>query len=206
MKDIHPQYLRQRNIYVPFKPEEESLELGKLIAQYNANERRLQLTVVAESRQSAEASELGDAEIVTERRGQVSDGGVVLAWCPTHKTMRLLDELQDSIVVVVEFAEPSLKGWAKDVGAYNVFAQSVMTSKITDAGAELITQITTHGYKGWKTDSARAATMELLRELDDIGELEPPVLLERARRAGRGRFQDNLKVVVREYLDGRKRR
>jgi hypothetical protein len=96
--DIAEEVLRHEYIYVPWEDEVDTVEAGKELALYVARKHCGRLTVVCPVKSNAtHHDELAKLPIVTERSGAVVDGGVVLAWCPSHKVMEKVRHLRKSV-------------------------------------------------------------------------------------------------------------
>ena len=131
MSDRLEEVLRHRYVYLPRGETKDTLHPGKLLGLAVARARGVPLTVLAPQKNSATIhSELAKLEIVTERSGRVSDGGVVLAWCPRYKTMEKAQHLEKSAVVLVEWIPGEFEGWAKLNQAYNVVTGEVMDAAL----------------------------------------------------------------------------
>lgn len=111
MSDRLDEVLTHRYVYLPRGTTKDTLQPGKLLGLAVARARRVPLTVLAPQKNSATFhAELAKLEIVTERSGRVSDGGVVLAWCPRYKTMEKAQHLEKSVVVLVEWVPGEFEG------------------------------------------------------------------------------------------------
>lgn len=176
------EYLRHRYLYVPWRDDIDTMPIGKALGLLAANQHSARLTVVCPLKSNAQHHpELARKEIVTERSGQVRDGGVVLAWCPTYKAMVKTYRLEQSVVVLTEWANPSFLGWAKLHGAFNVFTGTVMDAGLSDVGRGLLHEIVDEGYNGWHDDIARRMTTRHLEQLAAAGEYDRTVVLAYAR-------------------------
>src|SRR4051794_30432755 len=127
MSDLLEEVLRHRYIYLPRGTEKDTLEFGKKLGLAVARRHRARLTVLSVQKSGAtHHPELTKQTIVSERSGYIQDGGVVLAWCPRHKTMEKLQHLETSVVVLVEWIPGEMEAWAKVNGAYNVVTGKMM--------------------------------------------------------------------------------
>lgn len=166
MGDLAEEVLRHQYIYMPWEAGTDTLGAGKELALYVAREHCGHLTVVCPDKSCAtEHNELARLPIVTERSGRVVDGGVVLAWCPTHKVMEKVRHLDTSVMVLVEWPPERFDGWAKLVGAYNALTGKVMASGLSTAGRKVLEQIVFEGYNGWHDQIAERMTLSFLSEL-----------------------------------------
>ncbi|GHE36781.1 hypothetical protein GCM10017673_44140 [Streptosporangium violaceochromogenes] len=88
MSDQLVEVLKHRFIYVPWGAEKDTIEPDKRLGLAVARKHGARLTFLCAQKSNAtHHPELAKVEIVTERSGFVRDGGVVLAWCPTHKVI-----------------------------------------------------------------------------------------------------------------------
>ena len=110
---------------------------------------------------AAHHPELAKLPIVTERSGSIPDGGVVLAWCPRHKTLGKLQHLENSVIVLVEWNPGAMAAWARLREAYNVVSGEVMHSGLAES-TELLEGLVAEGYNGWTKSTDVMMTEELL--------------------------------------------
>ncbi|WGY01800.1 hypothetical protein QI633_25105 [Nocardioides sp. QY071] len=106
---------------------------------------------------------------MSERSGYIEDGGVVLAWCPRHKTMEKLHQLEKSVVVLVEWVPGQMAAWAKINEAYNILTGEVMESGLDEETTELLEGIVTEGYNGWTKSIDVTLTKSYLEDLSKAG-------------------------------------
>lgn len=110
---IDPEYLKHQYLYVPWIKGHDLIEAGKAIGLHVAKQHKARLTVVCPRKSDANYhDEFAKLPVVTERSGQVTDGGVVLAWCPTRKVMGKVHHLEKSVVVLVEWPTENFEAWA----------------------------------------------------------------------------------------------
>jgi len=184
MPEIDPEYLKHQYLYVPYEDKIDTVAIGKAIGLYVAGQLGVRLTILTVMKSNASMHrEFNGLTVVTERSGSISEGSVVLAWCPTDKAMDKLSHLSKSIAVAVEWPTTSLRGWAKLVGAYNIFTGTTMESGLSPAGLATMDDIVSEGYNGWHDDIARTLVHGHLRELSDRGEYDRELVLAHARRA-----------------------
>ncbi len=195
--DIAAEVMKHRYIYVPWGSGLDTVEAGKALGLHVAKKHDARLTVLATLKSNAEHhAELAKLPIVTERSGGVSDGGVVLAWCPSYKVMDKIRDLDESVVVLVEWPTESYEGWAQLVGAYNVVTGEVMKSGLSEAGMNALEGIVFEGYKGWHDDIASRLTRARLEELRELGECDRELILAYVR-VHRGQYgTDRLEKVL----------
>jgi hypothetical protein len=195
--DIEAEVLKHRYVYVPWVSGLETVETGKALGLHAAKQHRARLTVVATLKSNAEHhAELAKLPIVSERSGGVSDGGVVLAWCPSYKVMDKVRGLEKSAIILVEWPTESYAGWAKLVGAYNVVTGEVMESGLSEAGMKALEGIAFEGYKGWHDDIAIRLTRARLEELRELREYDRELVLAYVR-IHRGQYGiDRLEKVL----------
>lgn len=174
--------LKHRHIYVPRGTEQDTIQPGKALGLAVAREHRVHLTVVAPRKDSATYHpELASFEIVTERSGYPQDGGVVLAWCPTYKVMEKVQQLERSVVVLVEWIPGEFDAWAKLHGAYNVGTGEVMDASLSSESAEALEGIVHEGYNGWTKRTDELMTLGLLKDLAASGAYDRELVLAYAR-------------------------
>ena len=184
MSEIDPQLLKHKYLYVPYSERIDTMAIGKAVGLYVAQQHRASLTVVTVQKSNAVFHpEFKNLTVVTERSGTVREGGIVIAWCPTMKVMDKISHLAESIVVAVEWPATRLEGWAKLVGAYNVFTRQAMQSGLSEAGTRALNEIVEEGYNGWHDDIARTLALGHLQELRDSGSYDREIVLAFARRA-----------------------
>ncbi|UUW88646.1 hypothetical protein [Pimelobacter simplex] len=183
MSDRLDEVLKHRYVYVPRGETKDTLQPGKLLGLAVARARRVPLTVLAPQKNSATFhDELAKLEIVTERSGQVSDGGVVLAWCPRFKTMEKAQHLEQSVVILVEWIPGEFEGWAKLNQAYNVVTGKVMDAALTPAAVEALDRLVFEGYKGWTDSISARMVTSYLTDLADAGAYDRNIVLAYARQ------------------------
>ena len=185
MSEVDPNYLKHQYLYVPYvEGGIDTVGVGKAIGLYVAQQHKAALTIVTVAKSNASFhSEFDKRPVVTERSGEVREGGVVLAWCPTYKVMDKVYRLTKSIVVLVEWPSSRFEGWAKLVGAYNVITRSVMQSGLTETRTAALEGIVWAGYNGWHDDIARRSTTARLEELAADGGYDRELVLAYARRS-----------------------
>lgn len=178
---IDPEYLKHQHLYVPWIEGYDIIEAGKAIGIYVAQQHKARLTIVCPLKSNANYhKEFAKLPIVTERSGQVTDGGVVLAWCPTRKLMDKIHHLEKSIVVLVEWPTENFEAWAKLVGAYNVVTREVMSANLSDDAVKALEGVVWEGYNGWHDSTAEILTTSRLKELDALGEYDRAIVIEYA--------------------------
>ena len=176
------EFLRYQHLYVPWREGVDTMPVGKGLGLWLAEQHGARLTVVSPLKSNAEHHpELARKEIVTERSGQVRDGGVVLAWCPTYKAMAKTYNLERSVIVLAAWASPRFVGWAKLHSALNVLTGKVMESGLTATGRKLLQDIVDEGYNGWHDDIAHRMTTRHLEQLAAADEYDRSVVLAYAR-------------------------
>lgn len=178
---IDPEYLKHQYLYVPWIEGHDIIDAGKALGIYVAQHHKARLTIVCPLKSNANYhKEFAKLPIVTERSGQVADGGVVLAWCPTRKLMDKIHHLEKSIVVLVEWPTENFEAWAKLVGAYNVVTREVMSANLSDDAIKTLEGIVWEGYNGWDDSTAEILTTSRLRELDALGQYDRDIVIEYA--------------------------
>lgn len=178
--------LEHRYIYVPREYGTDTLELGKRLGLALARGHRVPLTVLsAQKPGAADHPELAHRNIVSERSGRLEDSGVVLAWCPRHKTMEKLHRLQKSVVVLVEWIPGEMEAWAKLNEAYNVVTGKVMDSGLSEEAIELMEAVVGEGYNGWTKKADVTITKGMLADLWKAGAYDRDLVLAYARREKR---------------------
>lgn len=183
MSDRLDEVLKHRYVYLPRGETKDTLRPGKLLGLAVARARRMPLTVLAPQKNSATFhSELAKLEIVTERSGRVSDGGVVLAWCPRYKTMEKAQHLEKSVVVLVEWIPGEFDGWAKLNQAYNVVTGEIMDAALSPASVEALDRLVFEGYKGWTDSISARMVTSYLTDLADAGAYDRDIVLAYARQ------------------------
>lgn len=178
---IDPEYLKHQYLYVPWIEGKDIISVGKALGLYVAREHNSRLTVVCPLKSNANHhKEFAKLPVVTERSGQVADGGVVLAWCPTRKLMDKIHHLEKSIVVLVEWPTANFEAWANLVGAYNIVTGEVMTANLSDNATKALEGIVWEGYNGWHDSTAEILTTSRLKELAELGEYDRSIVIEYA--------------------------
>lgn len=196
------EYLRHRHLFVPWRDGVDTLTAGKKLGLWLTQQHEARLTVVSPLKSNAEHHpELARETIVTERSGQVRDGGVVLAWCPTYKAMAKTYGLERSVIVLTAWSSPRFVGWAKLHSAYNVLTGKVMESGLTATGRELLQDIVDEGYNGWHDDIARRMTTRHLEQLATADEYDRSVVLAYAREH-RAEYGIDRLVRILDAFDG----
>lgn len=201
---VDPGYLKHQYLYVPFVEGKDTISAGKALGLYVAQQHKARLTIVTVQKANASYHhEFDKLLVVTERSGSVTDGGVVLAWCPTYKVMDKLSHVGKSIIVAVEWPTTPLEGWAKLVGAYNVITRSVMKSGLSEAGTKALEGIVWEGYNGWHDDIARRLTLKRLEELDASDGYDRELVLAYARREKSEYAMKNLEKILATFEPSR---
>lgn len=183
MSELMDEVLEHRYVYLPRGEVEDTLEIGKTLGLAVAHAHRVPLTVLSAQKNGASHhAELAKLTIVTERSGSVSDGGVVLAWCPRHKTMEKLQHLENSVVMVVEWIPGEMAAWAKVNEAYNVVTREVMDAGLGDEARAALDAIMSEGYKGWTDDISDRVVRGYLQDLQMAGAYDRELVLAYARQ------------------------
>lgn len=183
MSDRLQAALKHQNIYVPRGTEMDTLALGKQLGLAIARGHRARLTILSPQKIGAtHHPELAKQTIVSERSGHIEDGGVVLAWCPRHKTMEKLQHLEKSVVVLVEWTPGQMEAWARLNGAYNVVTGEVMYTGLSEDATELLEGIVTEGYNGWTKSTDVRMTNSYLADLSKAGAYDRDLVLAYARQ------------------------
>jgi hypothetical protein len=191
--------LKHRYVYVPRGEQKDTLQLGKLLGLglALAREHRARLTALSVQKSGATFhSELAKQTIVTERSGSVPDGGVVLAWCPRHKTMEKLQHLENSVIVLVEWIPGEMEAWAKLHQAYNIVTDEVMDAGLSDEATEILDHIVFEGYKGWTDSISERLVRSYLDDLAALGEYDRNLVLAYARRTKYESSIERLKKIL----------
>lgn len=183
MPDRLDEALKHRYIYLPRGAENDTLGPGKQLGLAAARRLGTRLTVVSVQKNGAtHHPELAKQTIVTERSGRVDDGGVVLAWCPRHKTMEKLHHLENSVVVLVEWVPGEMEWWAKLNQAYNIVTGEVMDTGLSDEATEILEGVVYEGYKGWTDNISERMVRSSLDDLAALGEYDRDLVLAYARQ------------------------
>lgn len=201
---IDPEYLKHQYLYVPWIEDKDIIEAGKALGLYVAQQHKARLTVVCPLKSNASYhDEFAKLPVVTERSGQVADGGVVLAWCPTRKVMDKVHHLEKSVVVLVEWPTENFEAWAKLVGAYNVVTGEVMSAGLSVPGMKVLEGIVWEGYNGWHDSTAELLTTARLKELEDLGEYDRAIVMQyAAQHRGQTSIQ-RLEKILDRFEHGR---
>ncbi|MCG8150677.1 hypothetical protein GUY44_09315 [Pimelobacter simplex] len=147
--------------------------------------------------------ELAKQTIVTERSGSVDDGGVVLAWCPRHKTMEKLHHLKKSVVVLVEWIPGEMEAWAKLNQAYNVVTGEVMDVALSDQATQILESIVREGYKGWTDSISEPMVRSWLDDLAALGEYDRDLVLAYARQTKYEASIERLEKIIDKFTASR---
>jgi hypothetical protein len=191
------EYLRHQYLYLPWRDGVDTLSAGKSLGLWVAAQHDARMTVVTPLKSNAgDHPELAGHAVVTERSGQVHDGGVVLAWCPTYKAMAKTYRLENSIIVLTAWASPRFVGWAKLHAAFNVVTGKAMDAGLSEVGRKLLQDIVGEGYNGWHDDIARRMTTRHLEELVRADEYDRSVVLAYAREHASERGIDRLLRIL----------
>ncbi len=181
MTSLSPALLGHDHLYLPWVPEKPVYQAAvPLTTRLHAHHPGRPLTVVCPQSRHAPVRLVG-ATVVTEREGAVQDGGVVLVYRPTYRLVRKFAQLTDSIVVLVEWQEPSFEGWARSVGAFNVVSGRVEGPRMSETGRRCIDDVIAYGDRGWQDEPARHATEVELRKLQKAGLYDRELILALAR-------------------------
>lgn len=192
--------LKHRYIYVPRGTEKDTIQRGKALGLGVAREHRAHLTVVAPRKDSAtHHPELARLDIVTERSGYPQDGGVVLAWCPTFKVMEKVQQLEQSVVVLVEWIPGEFDAWAKLHGAYNVGTGEVMNAGLSPEASKALEGIVDEGYNGWTKSTDEHTTLGFLKDLAASGGYDPELVLAYARQSKSEQSIERLKKILDKF-------
>lgn len=200
MPDRLQEALKHQYVYVPRGKTKDTIGPGKLLGLAVARAHRGRLTVVAPQRHSAtHHTELAKLEIVTERSGHVNDGGVVLAWCPTHRAMEKVHHLEKSVVVLVEWIPGEFEAWAKLNEAYNVVTNEVMEAGLSDEVIEVLERIVFEGYNGWTKSTDVTLTKSYLEDLSKAGAYDRNLVLAYARQTKHESSVERLKKILDDF-------
>lgn len=195
MADTMKEVLKHQYIYVPRV--KDALNLGRQLALIVARARGTRLRVLAPQKNSATFHpELAKLEIVTERSGHLDDGGVILAWCPTHRAMEKTHHLDKSVIVLVEWTLGEFAAWAKLVGAYNVTTGEVMSAELSAEARKALEMIVYEGYNGWTKSTDQLMTMSYLEDLRAAGAYDRELVLAFARQTKWEGSIDRLKKII----------
>jgi hypothetical protein len=200
MSDLLEEVLKHHYIYVPRGQVKDTLEFGKKLGLAVARGHRVPLTVLSVQKSGAtHHPELARQTIVSERSGHVQDGGVVLAWCPRHKTMEKLQHLEKSVVVLVEWIPGEMEAWAKLNGAYNVVTGEVMVAGLSAEAEEALDAIVCEGYKGWTDDISARVVRGQLEALRAAGAYDRKMVLAYARQTKHETSIQRLEVIMDKF-------
>lgn len=197
MAYIMEEVLKHQFVYVPNIKGVDTIKLGKQLGLTMARAHGTRLRVLAPRKDSATFhSELAKLEIVTERSGYLDDGGVVLAWCPTHKAMEKTQHHAKSVIVLVEWVPGEFDAWAKLVGAYNVVTGEVMSADLSDEARKALEMIVYEGYNGWTKSTDERMTLSYLEDLATAGAYDRRLVLAYARQSKWEGSIDRLKKII----------
>ena len=200
LSDQLVEVLKHRYIYVPRGTKKDTIQPGKRLGLAVARERRARLTVVAPQKSSAtHHPELAKLEIVTERSGHVRDGGVVLAWCPTYKAMEKVQQLERSVVVLIEWIPGEFEAWAKLVGGYNVVTGEIMDTALSTEALKALEGIVREGYNGWTRSIDEQLVTSYLRDLAKAGAYDRELVLAYARQTKSEHSIERLKKILNKF-------
>ncbi len=182
MSDRLDEAFKHRYVYLPRGTEKDTLGPGKQLGLALARRHRARLTVLSVQKSGAtHHPELAKQTIVTERSGYIEDGGVVLVWCPRHKTLEKLHHLEKSVVVLVEWVPCEMEWWAKLNRAFNIVTGEVMDAGLSKEATEILEGIVYEGYKGWTDDISERMVRSSLEDLATLGEYDRDLVLAYAR-------------------------
>lgn len=197
MSDRLDEALKHRNIYLPRGTEKDTLGPGKQLGLAAASRLGTRLTVLSVQKNGAtHHPEVAKQTIVTERSGRVVDGGVVLAWCPQHKTMEKLHHLENSVVVLVEWIPSEMEWWAKLNRAHNIVTGEVMEAGLSDEATEILEGIVDEGYNGW-TDNISERMVR--SSLDDLAVYDRDLVLAYARQTKHESSVERLGKIIDKF-------
>jgi hypothetical protein len=200
MSDRLQETLKHQYIYVPRGTEKDTLALGKRLGLAVARELRARMTVLSVQKGgAAHHAELAKLPVVTERSGSMPDGGVVLAWCPRHKTMEKLQHLEKSVVVLVEWIPGEMDAWARLHEAYNVVTGEVMESGLEEEAIELLEGIVAEGYNGWTKNTDARMTKSYLEDMSTAGAYDRNLVLAYARQTKHEASVERLVKILDEF-------
>lgn len=200
MSDRLQEALKHQYIYVPRGTERDTLALGKRLGLAVAREHGAHLTVLSVQKGGAtHHAELAKLPIVTERSGSVPDGGVVLAWCPRHKSMEKLHHLEKSVVVLVEWIPGEMAAWARLHEAYDVVTDEVMELGLDEEAIELLGGIVAEGYNGWTKSTDIRMTKSYLEDLSKAGAYDRNLVLAYARQTKHEASVERLVKILDEF-------
>lgn len=190
--------LAEKNFYIPWNAERPVYTLGLPLA------RRLQevddrpITVVCPDASNAPVRAVATS-VVTEREGTVVDGGIVLAYCPSHQLARKFVHLENSLIIVAEWRKASFLGWARLVGAHNVVTGELLSDGLSADGRRAVDQIVACGDLSWTDAPARSTVNSCLDRLTALDELAPEVIVARARHEWGANPARALGSILTEY-------
>ncbi len=183
MSDRLEEALTHHFIYLPRGTQKDTLGPGRQLGLAIARRRGARLTVLSVQKGGAtHHQELARQTIVTERSGRVEDGGVVLAWCPRHKTLEKLHHLESSVVVLVEWIPGEMQWWAKLNRAFNIVTGEVMEPGLSDEAVEILEGIVYEGYKGWTDHISERIVHSSIDDLVALDEYDRDLVLAYARQ------------------------
>jgi hypothetical protein len=199
MAEIDPEYLKHQYLYVPWTDGIDTIEAGKALGLYVAQQFKVRPTIVCALKSNAEYhAEFKKLTVVTERSGNVGNNGVVIAWCPTRKVMQKVYG-QKNIVVMVEWPSDRFEAWAKLVGAYNVVSRQPMRSNLNDEAMKALEGIVWEGYNGWSKETDKILTLARLRELDKAGGYDRDLVLQYAAMERSHAGVEQLAKILRQF-------
>lgn len=180
MTALPERLLAHDRLYIPWDAQRPLHEIGAPLAQRLHEHHGSPVTVVCPEASNAPIR-LASAAVVTERDGVVAEGGIVLAYCPTHRLARKFIRLRHSVVIVVEWSHASYLGWARLTEAYNVVTGEVHSTGLSPAGRRAVDQIIACGDLSWTDAPARTRAARCLDTLTALGEYSPDVIVACAR-------------------------
>ncbi|WP_207392750.1 hypothetical protein [Aeromicrobium sp. IC_218] len=200
MSDRVDEALKHRYIYLPRGTEKDTLGPGKQLGLDLARGHGARLTVLSAQKSGAtDHAELAKQSIVTERSGYIEDGGVVLAWCPRHKTMEKLHHLEKSVVVLVEWIPGEMEAWAKLNRAYNIVTGEVIDAALSDQAAEILERIVQEGYKGWTDSISERMVSGWLNDLAARNEYDHDLVLAYVRQTKHESSIERLQKIIGKF-------
>lgn len=183
MPSRRQEVLKHRYLYLPHSTVKDTLTLGKQLGPAVARERGLRLTVICPQKSNlTQWPELAMQDVVTARSGCVRDGGLVLAWCPTHKVMEKVQHLEKSVVMLVEWSPREFEAWARLRGAYNVVTGTTMDAALSTEALYAMEGILHEGHNNWTNRTDELLTRSHLDRLVKSGTYDRELVLTYARQ------------------------
>ncbi len=191
--------LNQQHFYIPWDRERPAHKLGVPLARRLQQAHDRPITIACPDMANAPIRTVATS-VVTERDGTVTDGSIVLAYCPSHRLARKFVHLTDSLIIVAEWHTASYLGWAKITAALNITTGQTHHDGLTNAGRRAVDQIVACGDLSWTDTPAHNTVDTCLNHLTALGELAPDVISAHARHHWGADPVRTLDKLINNYL------